>query len=100
MIDGNALIDLFAARTTVGSGAAFQWAGGEGLLQLDGTWGGTAFKLQYSFDGTAMAFKDLDDSVEFTADGAVVFTLPPGAIRGVLTGGSAMNLNARVRRIP
>ena len=100
MIDGNATIEIFAARTSVGSGTAFQWAGGDGLLQLDGTWGGTAFKLQYSFDGTALAFKDLDDSVAFTENSAVVFTLPPGAIRGVLTGGSGMAINARVRRIP
>lgn len=100
IIDGNALITLLDAVDAATTGESFYWAGGEGLLEVDGTWGGGTFKLQYSFIyGTDAAFKDMDSSVSFTANGATIFTLPPGAIRGVFTG-TPTDLSARVKRIP
>jgi hypothetical protein len=101
IIDGNALMTLLNAVDAAGNGESFYWAGGEGLLELDcPTWNSASFKLQYSFaNGADVAFKDLDSSVTFTANGATIFTLPPGAIRAVVTG-TPTDLSARVKRIP
>ena len=92
------LIPLFSNRATVGNGDGTYWPGGDGLLQVDGAFGGTTFKLQLSV-GSQSAFKDLDSSVSFTAAAAVIATLPAGWIRGVLTGGNGMALNASMARI-
>lgn len=100
ILDGNAVIPLFVARITTGNGEAFNWPGGEGLLEIDGTWGGTSFKLQRSRDGETGTFRDLDSSVTFAANGCTIIALPPGWVRGVLTGGAAMSINAALQRIP
>lgn len=98
---------LLSNVSAAGNGSWVQWGGGEGMVSVDGTFGGTAFTLQYrSPDGTSgLTVAVMDSSGVFTnvslsAEGGFLFNLPPGAIRGVLTGGSPANIYATAAAIP
>jgi hypothetical protein len=93
--------NIFNAKTSTGAGSAVKWAGGEGFLGLRGAMGGSTFTLEYCVEEsvTDADWTVLDDSTKLTAVGSYQFNLPSGYVRGRLTGGSGINVNAFVRQI-
>jgi hypothetical protein len=90
---------LFSGQTGAANGTAVEWGGGEGVFSVIGTFGGTTAKLQWSPDN-GTTWIDVDRSgetfVTFTAAGSGAFVLPRCFVRAVLTGGSPVQINARV----
>lgn len=83
-------LTVFNNQTATGNGADVQVpVGGTYCLAINGTFGGTSFKLQIKGpDGSN--YIDIPNTT-FTAAGVVSVDLPAGSIvRGVLTGGAAM----------
>jgi hypothetical protein len=84
---------LLAADT---NGPAWVSRGGNAVACAFGTFGGGTFKLQFSPDGGA-SWVDYSPqngvALTLTANGSLVFRLPPGQFRSVLTGSTAPSLN-------
>lgn len=87
---------LFEGEDAAGNGDAIAWAGGDGYLAFVGTPGGTSFTVEYSPDNSVWYPTPI---VAMTAAGAILFKLPRGYIRGVLTGGSGIDVSAFVRGV-
>jgi hypothetical protein len=92
----NVLLD---AVTSISDGTPVTWIGGTGQFTAWGTFGGATCKLQFSPDGDT-TWIDVGPDTTLTAAGRGIFTLAPGRIRGSITGGAGMNLNATVARVP
>lgn len=88
--------------------AAKQWPGGDGVVDVVGTFGGATITLQYRGPdaSTWLDLKTMDPStgaqttVSLTANGSIGFSLPPNEIRLVVTGGTPSALHAAANRIP
>lgn len=87
--------------------ASVLWPGGEGVLMIAGTFGGTSATLEaLGPDGStwlpvkAMDPAGVQTTVALTAAGMIGFRLPPGSIRCVLTGGTPSGIHATAARVP
>jgi hypothetical protein len=77
------------------TGAAKQWPGGKGVFAVGATFGGGSVALQHQLpNGTWVTPTD----GSLTADGGIVFELPPCQIRAAVT--TATAVYARADRIP
>lgn len=99
--------DLFSNSTGAGNGATVPWPGGRGVVTAEGTWGGSSLGLEYQGPhGSWIPVTVLDPAdatstaLALTANGMFLFELPPGKIRGVLTGGTPSAFYATAARIP
>lgn len=78
------------------TGSAYEWPGGEGVFQVEGTFGGTSAALQFKSDqGTWI---DVGTDTTKTAAGAGGFILHPCLIRVALTGGTPSAMYASATR--
>lgn len=97
-------VTLLRNVNAAGAGPAAAWAGGRGIFQAAGTFGGTSVTLEYQTEqgawvpvqamSTAAAFT----TVALTAPAMFLFELAPGQIRAVATGGTPSGLTARADR--
>jgi hypothetical protein len=77
------------------TGAAAAWAGGRGLFAAEATFGGGSVGREYlGPNGTWLA----TPAVSLTANGGVIFELPPCQIRAAVV--TATAVYARADRIP
>lgn len=76
--------------------SAKQWPGGKGLFAVKATFGGGSVALQVLLPDNTTWVTPTGGSL--TADGAVVFELPPCQIRALVTTATAVYANAS--RIP
>lgn len=97
--------ELLTNVGAAGNGVARNWPGGTGVACFTGTFAGTSATLQYNGPGGVwLDVKTLDPStgtqttVALTDAGMIGFTLPPGQIRAVLTGGAPVGLNANAAK--
>lgn len=100
----SASVNLISNGSATGSG---QWPGGEGVLSVAGTFGGTTVTLERLGPDSvtwlpvkAMAPDGTQTTVSLTAAGMIGFALPPGAVRCVLTGGAPTGIYATAARVP
>jgi hypothetical protein len=75
---------------------AKKWPGGKGLFAVKATFGGGSVALQMQLPDSSTWFTPTDASL--TADGAIVFELPPCEIRALVT--TATAVYAQASRIP
>lgn len=83
------------------TGAAVQWPGGRGFFTVVATFGPGSVSLQYlGANGTTWitASDVAGAAATLTANGGVLFELPPGSIRAAVTTSTAVYANAA--RIP
>lgn len=92
------LLAIATALTTNSTTPAFDWLGGQGLLIVEGTLGGATITLQYSLD-VGVTWSTLDSTVVLTALSSVVFNLPAGKIRAVVSGGTAASLTIKAKKL-
>ncbi len=77
------------------TGAAVQWPGGRGLFAAKGTWGGGSVALHFLLpDGVTFALA----VTALSADGGIIFELPPCQIKAVVA--TATAVYATAARIP
>lgn len=86
---------LFSNAGAAANGATTAWRGGKGVVHFEGTPGGSTLTLQFASPrGTWLTVA----GISLTAAGtSAAFDLPPGNIRGVLTGGSPSAVYAYVQ---
>lgn len=72
--------------------AAQNWPGGKGLFSVKATFGGGSVALQYLLPDLVTWATPTDGSL--TADGGVVFELPPVPIRALVTTATAVYATA------
>lgn len=89
-----ASVDLLSNASAT-SGAK-EWPGGKGVFAVKATMGGGSVALQMQLPDASTWFTPTGASL--TADGAVVFELPPCRIRALVT--TATAVYARADRIP
>lgn len=99
--------ELFNNAGAAGNGTTVAWPGGRGVVTAEGTWGGSSLSLEYlGPHGAWIPVTVLNPAtatstaLALTANGMFLFELPPGKIRGVLTGGTPSALYATAARIP
>ncbi len=78
------------------SDGTHQWPGGKGVYAVKATFGGGSVALQFRLPDHATWFTPTDGSL--TADGGVVFELPPCLVRALVT--TATAVYATMARIP
>ena len=77
--------------------AAKNWPGGRGSLVVSGVFGGTTVQLQgLGPDGATWVAV----GSALTSAGQVLFEMPPGQIRALVTGGTPSGLYAQAARVP
>lgn len=76
--------------------AAKKWPGGVGLFAVKATWGGGSVALQFQLPDGSTWVTPTDGSL--TADGGLIFELPPCLIRAAVT--TATAVYARADRVP
>lgn len=82
--NGHAVV--LASNATTGNGTAYYWPGGRGLFMAEATWGGGTAKLQFTTpNGTYVDYP----SGSLSANGGILFELPPGQIRVVIATATA-----------
>lgn len=86
---------LPTANTTIAPGAG-QWPGGKGFFAVKATFGGGSVALQFQLPDN-ITWATLTNG-SFTADGGMVFELPPCLIRALAT--TATSVYANAARIP
>lgn len=72
--------------------SASKWPGGKGVFAVKATFGGGSVALQMRLPDGVTWFTPADGSL--TADGAVIFELPPCDIRALVTTATAVYANA------
>lgn len=78
------------------SSAGSLWPGGTGVFAVKATWGGGSVALQFlALDGATWI---TPAGGSLTADGGVVFELPPCQIRALVT--TATGVYAQASRVP
>ena len=81
------------------TGSAVGWQGGAGVFSVTGTFGSATVKMQWSpDDGTTWIDVDAsgDTNVTFTAAGGGAFVLPPCLVRANVSGGTGVEVTARI----
>jgi len=87
--------DLLSNASATGNAA--QWPGGKGIFIGEGTFSGSTLTLQVvSPNGTSINVA----GVSLTANGTADFNLPPGQIKGALTGGTPSAMFAWAVQVP
>lgn len=77
---------------------SFLWAGGSGVFNAVGTFGGATVALQYlSADG--VTWNDFGPSTTLTATGGGVFTWSSGQIRCRVTSGTPSGIYANAEQV-
>lgn len=85
------------AFTADGSGTAFDWDGGWGVLNAQGTFGGGTLKLEFSED-SGSTWTALPADTQLTAAGSAAFLAGVGAsLRITLAGATNPTIAAVVR---
>jgi len=94
-------LDLLTNQAADVNGASFIWPGGRGSFYASATsFGGGTVKLQTTTPQTG-TWVDVDNDTTLTANGHGNFDLPPGQIRGVITGSTTPTaVHASAIRIP
>lgn len=95
-------VDLLTAAAA--TGAWQDWPGGSGAFFAGGAFGGATVALEAdtsrSGGGDAGAVRNqAGTAISLTAAGVLAFELPPCRIRGAISGGAGVSVNAHAVRI-
>jgi uncharacterized membrane protein len=81
-----------------GTGSAAKWDGGNGTFICVGTFGGATVTLQVlGPDGST--YVAVNAATTLTTAGMGTFSLPPGQIRALVSGGAPSGLYARAEKV-
>lgn len=83
--------------TTADTSKTIDIAGGRFVLFAQGTWGSGTLTFTWSGDG-GTTFLTIGSGASFTADGTLLVELPPGQLKGTLTGSTGATVQFDARR--
>lgn len=96
--DKNATI-TWETLTEADTATSAQWPGGDGFVEIMGTFGGATVNVQFSSDDST--FYNVNTAAPpigsaFTEDAIVYFSLPRGYIKPVAVSGSSQDVDIKV----
>jgi hypothetical protein len=96
MLENPKVLTLLDEVSTDIPGPAVEWPGGEGTLQIVGTWDGATVTITGSIDGGVTYTAPLNSA--YTADAIVKFQMGPGKVLATVSSAGTTSLSAYLSR--